>query len=157
MLAGFRWIIQGLLAGSGKPGLLGPIDEDMSFLRTSGIEVMVTLTEAPLDVPFEDYGMECLHFPIADMGFPMPRECDQIVKKIDEYMQQKRPVLVHCKAGLGRTGTVLACCLVAAGEAAEEAIVRVRKANPNYIQTPAQASFVHHFERYRRGAGAPGA
>lgn len=154
MLSGFRWVIKGLLAGSGKPGLLAPIEEDLSFLRDQGFRVIVTLTEKPLEIPVDDYGIVAMHFPIADMGFPMPRECDSIVSKIVEYTEQAMPVLVHCKAGLGRTGTVLACYLVAQGEGAERAITRVRIINPNYIQTPAQESFVRHFDLYKQRSGS---
>jgi ADP-ribosyl-[dinitrogen reductase] hydrolase len=51
-------------------------------------------------------------------------------------------VLVHCRGGLGRAGTVAACLLVELGVAPQDAIRRVRAARPNAIETAAQERYI---------------
>jgi len=58
---------------------------------------------------------------------------------------------VHCGAGLGRTGTVLACYLISRGLCAEHAIDRVRDARPGAIEAINQIAFVYYFERLIKG------
>ncbi|MFO7568029.1 MAG: tyrosine-protein phosphatase [Enhygromyxa sp.] len=144
MLTAFNWIIDGKLAGSGRPGLLAELDEDMAFLEEQGIRTIVTLTEDRVDDLDAFAGFEILHFPIPDMGFPTPRVAASICEQILAGMADK-PVLLHCRAGLGRTGTVAACCLVALGEQPDRALARVRCVNPRYVQTRAQEQFISHF------------
>ncbi len=52
---------------------------------------------------------------------------------------------MHCLAGLGRTGTIAACCLVASGRSPADAIRAVRAARPGSVQNPAQEAFVVAF------------
>lgn len=146
MLAGFNWIVDGRLAGSGRPGLLSELDEDMAFLRDAGISTIVTLTERRV-AELEHHDVTLIHFPIPDMGFPVPRDCAKICSEIIECMEE-HPVLLHCRAGLGRTGTVAACCLVAMGEDPARALQRVRRINPHYVQTRSQEHFIGHFAAY---------
>jgi atypical dual specificity phosphatase len=127
----------------------------MDHLRTLGIEVIVTLTEEALDPPPSAFGFTGLHFPIPDMGFPTPRRCEALCAQIITAVDDDRPVLVHCKAGLGRTGTVLACCLVTLDNSAETAISVVRAVSPWYIETPGQAAFVGHYAEYLRRTPSP--
>ena len=145
MLAGFRWILPGALAGSAQPGLLDELVNDLTFIRAQGIERIVSLTSRPLsglDQARADF--ELIHFPIADMGIPTPRACAALCAQLLDGLEQ-RPVLLHCKGGLGRTGTIAACCLVGLGRAPEQALIEVRSVNPNYVQTASQAKFIEHY------------
>lgn len=144
MLAGFRWIIEGSLAGSALPGLLNELDEDLEFIRAQGISRIVSLTSRPLPERVREQGFELIHFPIADMGIPTPRACAALCAQLLDGIEQ-RPVLLHCKGGLGRTGTIAACCLVGLGRAPEQALIEVRSVNPNYVQTASQAKFIEHY------------
>ena len=56
--------------------------------------------------------------------------------------------------GVGRTGTVAACALVAAGWEADAAIARVREVrHPMAVETEAQERFVQTYWR-ERGSGS---
>jgi len=146
MVSQFQWIVPGRLAGSGQPGLMRSAEEDWSFLHDAGVRLVVTLTENPLDPPPDAFGIQGLHFPISDMGIPAtPRHVNRLCDTILAAMDEGLPVLVHCKAGIGRTGTILACCLVALGRRPQEALVEVRRSNPAYIQTESQERFVVHY------------
>jgi atypical dual specificity phosphatase len=149
MLAGFRWIIAGALAGSAQPGLLADLAEDIEFLRGCHIVRIVTLTSEPLPASVADAGFELIHFPIMDMGIPTPRACARLCIDLVEQLHA-RPVLLHCRGGLGRTGTIAACCLVSLGQAPEAALARVRDINPNYVQSGAQVQFLAHYANYVR-------
>ena len=66
--------------------------------------------------------------------------------------------MVHCRGGLGRTGTVAACVLVALGDhSADKAIDAIRQARKGTIQTDEQEEFVRRFEHTlheREGEGS---
>jgi len=59
--------------------------------------------------------------------------------------------MIHCNAGLGRTGMVMACVYVRLGFTAGQAIYKVRKIRPGTVETIAQEDFVFDFEDYLDG------
>ena len=137
----FSWIIPKEVAGMARPR---PGPRDFEFLKDEGVEAIVSLTEHPLDpVMLEEFGFEYKHVPIVDFMLRMKAA--------------GKPVVVHCAMGLGRTGTMLSCYLVALGRTAEEAIREVRALRPFSIETPTQewavAEFARRLQRRRRGRG----
>jgi atypical dual specificity phosphatase len=147
------WILAGRLAGGPRPGLLDDLEEDFEQLRRLGIRLIVNLTETPHRPPVESRGFGGLHFAIPDMGIVSPRRLLPVLLQVLEHAEGGRPVLVHCKAGLGRTGMVLACCLVLRGESPESAIRQVRRVNSHFIQNAAQEDLVAGFAAYLAGIG----
>ena len=143
MLVNFSWLIQGILAGSGQIGGWScgkdALDKDIQQLGIEGIRAIVSLTEQPLPVEkVEMESMSYLHLPILDMSPPSLYEISRFVEFVDHCKDEKQPVLAHCGAGLGRTGTMLAGYLISMGLSPIEAMANVRSNRPGSIETPAQ-------------------
>jgi atypical dual specificity phosphatase len=141
---GFSWIDKTKLAALARPSSL----EDLQWLRQQGIQVLVSLTE---DAPRRDWsnevGMLVFHEPLEDMEPPTQEQLDRCISAINKALDHQMPVAVHCGAGLGRTGVVLAAYLVAKGASAANAIAKVRRLRPHSIETDEQAEAVEWYAR----------
>ncbi|MEM3922023.1 MAG: dual specificity protein phosphatase family protein, partial [Nitrososphaerota archaeon] len=74
---------------------------------------------------------------------------EEIVDRVLALVSGGRRLLIHCAAGLGRTGTVLAAYLVASkGVSGEEAIKAVRKLRPGSIERAQEISIIEFQRRY---------
>jgi atypical dual specificity phosphatase len=159
---GLHWVIVGTLGGMQQPGLLREMEEDLRALARLGCLRLVSLTEERmLPETLEQYGISGEHFPMPDMGVPSLEDAETLCKQVSTWMDDGTPTVFHCKAGLGRTGTMLACTLVYRGDSPVRAIDEVRSINPFYIQSRAQLDFItrfaHHLSASREaGLDAPG-
>ena len=149
IMFGFGWVIEGKLAGMGRPGSsLSDLGQDLRLLAEEGISAIVTLTEDTLKPePLEAAGFEHIHIPVWDMSAPSQGDIQRFVQFVSSLLEAGRAVSVHCAMGLGRTGTMLACYLVYSGMDAHQAIGLVREKRPGSIETNDQVDAVAAYAR----------
>jgi atypical dual specificity phosphatase len=152
-------VINNGLAGSGLPLSF----DQFQWLVKNGIRTIVTVRE--ISLPFrwlsdpdianphsKDKNYEkvnYLHLKVEDYHSPTVQEIDSTVKFIENEIVAKRPVLVHCAAGKGRTGTILAAYLLKKENlSAKDAITRIRNLRPGSIQTDSQEKSLYEYEKY---------
>jgi len=127
--------------------------EDLEWLRQHWIEVLISLTEEPVRRDWvNEAGILLVHEPIIDMEPPTQEQLDHCLSAIARAHEQNMGVAVHCGAGLGRTGTVIAAYLVDQGQTAGDAIAEVRRLRPGSIETEEQVAAVAEFARRKRQA-----
>ena len=140
----FSWLIAEKLAGSAIPTSF----DEIKWALDEGVKSIVTIREEPLD---EDWikDVNYLHIHSNDMGVPEFDDLTRAVDFIHERITNNEPVMVHCLAGLGRTGTILACYLIKYQKlSADGSIQKVRESRPGSIQSFPQEEIIFQFEKF---------
>eukprot|EP01080_Neovahlkampfia_damariscottae_P011104 gene11104-3811_t len=147
ILRNFSYIIKNKLAGCHKPGMSpSNLKNDLIVLKAQGITAIVSLSEAPLDEKIvKENGMKIIHFPVKDYYPPSREQMNEMVDFVDNH---DGAVVIHCNAGQGRTGTMLAAYLIAKGESCEDVIPKLRKMRKGSIQTYKQEDGLKEFESF---------
>lgn len=166
-----------LLACPGLTGGIAGVDArslqaDLQRLAALRIALLVTLLDndelSLLGVP--RLGAECAarglpwaQCPITDFGAPgaaFEAAWQCIGPRVHAHLQADERVAIHCRAGLGRSGTVAARVLIERGAAPAEAISWVQRHRRGAIETPSQRNYLMkrapgtsslsgaHFDRY---------
>lgn len=149
---GLHWVRRGALAGLPRPGLLVDVAEDLAGLWGLGIDTLVSLEETRT-VPDElllQHGLTSIWLPIRDMQAPSVDEAFELCRRIHARIAGGGSVAVHCRAGLGRTGTILAAFLVWEGQCALDALESVRCVQPRFVQSDEQVEFLSVFASHCR-------
>lgn len=111
--------------------------DEIEALRLEGVNVLVSaltnselverqLTEEP-EVAAQA-GLTYIAFPISDRGVPTSAGVDGLVKRLEELLAAGQFVVVHCRAGIGRSSLIAAAVLVREGFSPNEAWRRIEGA-----------------------------
>ena len=154
------WLIPGVLAGMSMPFIhqdrrfntFGPqadYADELPALYAAGIRAVVCLLNIPSDAAiYESAGFAFKCLPVPNGGAPSVEQAQEFIKFVGLQLAEQHPVAVHCEAGLGRTGTMLATYLISQGDSAEQAIRRVRAAEGAAVETQRQIQFLEQFAAF---------
>jgi atypical dual specificity phosphatase len=134
------------LAAMAHPGTGNALDAALECLSRKGIVLLVSLTTDAVDATSAHaHGINVVHLPIEDFTPPTQEQIVQFVAEVRTTIAEGGAVGVHCGAGMGRTGTMLACYFVSVGMSADEAIAHIRWLRPGSIETQAQEQAVRDY------------
>ena len=165
------WVVPGKVLAGEHPGgtTVEATRERLQRLAAAGVECFMDLTEPSELKPYDPelpLSIEYLRKPIRDHGIPAQRgHMVEILDCIQDAVESGRCVYIHCRAGIGRTGTVVGCLLVERGlpgEAALDELNRLwqqseRSQNWGSVpETEAQVDFVRTWKP-QLGLGTGGA
>jgi protein-tyrosine phosphatase len=125
---------------------------DLDLIKNLEIKIIISLDESIQEHPnYEDIKKDFEHHELFIVDFDIPTN-DQIIEITDiiaKAREEKKAVLVHCLAGCGRTGLILALAekLIYGTKDGEKAIQKVRKIRPCAVETKNQYDLIMNYER----------
>ncbi len=130
-------------------------EQDLAALAAAGVRRLLLLVEdGELDAWGDPriveqaaaHGIEVDRWPMPDGSPPASVAEAESILASAAVGRERGDVAVACMGGVGRTGTIAACALIASGWGADEAIAEVRRVrHPTAVETKAQLAFVHAF------------
>jgi len=88
-------------------------EDDLLYLKGKGVRALVRMAETDrarvTATQIEEVGFTDCHQPVADFTAPTQDQISQMIAFVEESLARGRPVGISCGAGIGRTGTILAC------------------------------------------------
>jgi protein-tyrosine phosphatase len=149
------WLWAGHVLAGEHPGKEGEALQTarLQLFAQVGITHFIDLTAATDSLkPYQPFGSAVrINHPITDFGVPSLSQMQGILHSIDEALLHGGKVYVHCRAGIGRTGTVAATWLANQGMNGQAALellmqkwqaVDKRVEEPQTPETDAQRQFV---------------
>ena len=125
-----------------------PDFEDLLRLKTFGLRAVINLREEAEESEFfaRQCGLRYLHIPVEDWCLPTSEQVQEFLQFLTG--EGNTPALVHCAAGVGRTGTFVACYRVAQGMDPTEAIKLSNSESPltGVTMNGIQQDFVRKFQ-----------
>lgn len=140
----FSWIVENSLAGMERPGSFYRIDEDLEFLKSNGIEVIVNLQEKE---HFIDHnGFIVKNIPIDDFAPPNYEDFIEFISFVTSHIENDKRIVVHCYAGMGRTNLMLASYIMHHLKIdADRALEEIKQRRPVHLVTYRQEEALREY------------
>lgn len=147
----------GILILAAQPAKFGSVKQALEAYHGAGARLLVTLLPdhelnalglQAVRESCEATGLPWAHCPIEDFSAPgleFERGWRGIASRVHSLLDRGEGVALHCRAGLGRTGTVAARVLMERGLSAKDAIHLVRQTRSGSIETAAQEDYLQHY------------
>ncbi|MFB0506085.1 MAG: dual specificity protein phosphatase family protein [Thermodesulfobacteriota bacterium] len=147
------WIDEPMVLGSSNPTI-----NQLEKLYQEGFRTIISLLDEREQTPNYDIGkvgtlgFKRYSIPVKDFSVPMLDDFKTFLKTIHRALEEGK-VLVHCQAGLGRTGTMAAAYWIGKGLSVNEAIKMIRKSNPSVVETDGQENSLYELEAFISSRG----
>lgn len=142
------WIDEPLIMGSSNP-----TTDQLKQLHREGFRSIISLLDEEEQLPnydteeIETMGFKRFSIPLEDFSAPELEDFKVFLEVMPQALRHGK-VLIHCQAGLGRTGTMAAAYWVDKGLSVHEAIKKVRGSNPYVIETDLQENSLYELEEF---------
>jgi protein-tyrosine phosphatase len=136
-----RWITEDLAVGYAPKSI-----DDLAVIKDQGIGAIMNLCAECYDLQEieERNGFEVYYLPVQDQGAPEIAETEKAFAWIDKHLPSGHKVLVHCRYGIGRTGTFVAAYLLKKGLSLEDALEKI-KHTPSAPSSRSQWDFLKQY------------
>lgn len=132
-----------------QPGETNRLKQDLQKISHWKPSILVSMTQGKefpknlpqLDQVFINKEYIWLHLPVCDFNIPEESDVDLFktaLNTLTESLKNNGRVLIHCRAGKGRSGMLAMRLLVEQGEDPSQALKRMRTICPGAIETKAQ-------------------
>lgn len=148
---------------SGRTDLVNRnLSDDLASIISWGADMVLTLMQlhefSAIGVPefpkmMRRIGVPWHHLPIVDTKTPDPhfeRAWSTLGPEIIAKLKENAKIFIHCRGGLGRSGTIAARLLVEIGHSPERAIETVRLCRPGAIENYEQETYLLALNRKRK-------
>ena len=136
-----RWIAKDLAVGYAPKSI-----DDLKVIKDQGIGAIMNLCAECYDLQEieERNGFEVYYLPVQDQGTPEIVETEKAFAWTDKHLSSGNKVLVHCRYGIGRTGTFVAAYLLKKGLTLEDALEKMKN-TPSAPSSRSQWDFLKQY------------
>ena len=139
----FDWVEENVIGATSYPS-----EVSYKFLKNLGIKIIFNLTKHPVQSKIlPDFIYH--HIPIKDFSVPTEQQVRRFLDLTEKYQHENKPMVVHCIAGCGRTGQMLAIWGIEMGIITnnDDPVTWIRSKRKCAVETLEQQIFVRKWKK----------